>query len=81
MGAVSCRGLLLGPAPAPGLLSALTLSLQVLEAHKQGLRPAVGYELNPWLLWLAQYRAWKAGCHGQVSFLKQDLWKVTACRG
>nr|XP_027325214.1 adenine nucleotide translocase lysine N-methyltransferase isoform X2 [Anas platyrhynchos] len=47
----------------------------VLEAHKQGLRPAVGYELNPWLLWLAKYRAWKAGCHEQVSFLKQDLWK------
>ncbi|XP_068555798.1 adenine nucleotide translocase lysine N-methyltransferase isoform X2 [Anas acuta] len=47
----------------------------VLEAHKQGLRPAVGYELNPWLLWLAKYRARKAGCHGQVSFLKQDLWK------
>ncbi|XP_040430436.1 adenine nucleotide translocase lysine N-methyltransferase isoform X2 [Cygnus olor] len=52
------------------------LRLQVLEAHKQGLRPAVGYELNPWLLWLAKYRAWKAGCHGQVSFLKQDLWKA-----
>ncbi|XP_068555797.1 adenine nucleotide translocase lysine N-methyltransferase isoform X1 [Anas acuta] len=48
----------------------------VLEAHKQGLRPAVGYELNPWLLWLAKYRARKAGCHGQVSFLKQDLWKA-----
>uniref|UniRef100_A0A8B9ZLY1 Adenine nucleotide translocase lysine methyltransferase n=1 Tax=Anas platyrhynchos TaxID=8839 RepID=A0A8B9ZLY1_ANAPL len=48
----------------------------VLEAHKQGLRPAVGYELNPWLLWLAKYRAWKAGCHEQVSFLKQDLWKA-----
>lgn len=38
----------------------------------------MGYELNPWLLWLAKYRAWKAGCHEQVSFLKQDLWKVTA---
>eukprot|EP00076_Gallus_gallus_P003622 NP_001264081.1 protein FAM173A isoform 2 [Gallus gallus] len=26
----------------------------VIEAYKQGLRPAVGYELNPWLLWLAR---------------------------
>ncbi|NXE47073.1 F173A methyltransferase, partial [Casuarius casuarius] len=48
----------------------------VIEAYKQGLRPAVGYELNPWLLRLSSYRAWKAGCSGKVSFLKQDLWKV-----
>ncbi|NWW16721.1 F173A methyltransferase, partial [Falcunculus frontatus] len=48
----------------------------VLEAHRQGLRPALGYELNPWLLCLANYRAWKAGYHGKVSFLKKDLWKV-----
>ncbi|XP_021267086.1 protein FAM173A isoform X2 [Numida meleagris] len=47
----------------------------VLEAYKQGLRPAVGYELNPWLLWLARYRARRAGYEGKVSFLKQDLWK------
>lgn len=73
MGAVPCEGLL-----PPGSSQPPNLSLQVLEAHKQGLRPAVGYELNPWLLWLAKYRAWKAGCHEQVSFLKQDLWKVTA---
>lgn len=73
MGAVPCEGLL-----PPGSSQPPNLSLQVLEAHKQGLRPAVGYELNPWLLWLAKYRARKAGCHGQVSFLKQDLWKVTA---
>ncbi|XP_058705668.1 adenine nucleotide translocase lysine N-methyltransferase isoform X2 [Poecile atricapillus] len=52
------------------------LRLQVLEAYKQGLRPALGYELNPWLLSLANYRAWKAGYHGKVSFLKEDLWKV-----
>lgn len=58
-----------------------SLPLQVLEAHKQGLRPALGYELNPWLLCLANYRAWKAGCLGNVSFLKKDLWKVTASRG
>ncbi|NWH78548.1 F173A methyltransferase, partial [Piaya cayana] len=48
----------------------------VLEAHRQGLRPAVGYELNPWLLGFSKYRAWKAGYHGKVSFLKEDLWKV-----
>ncbi|KAM8798479.1 adenine nucleotide translocase lysine N-methyltransferase isoform 1-T1 [Eudromia elegans] len=48
----------------------------VIEAYKRGLRPAVGYELNPWLLRLSRYRAWKAGCDGEVSFLKQDLWKV-----
>ncbi|NXR03815.1 F173A methyltransferase, partial [Sagittarius serpentarius] len=48
----------------------------VLEAYKQGLRPAVGYELNPWLLCLANYQAWKAGYRGKVSFLKKDLWKV-----
>ncbi|NXH14014.1 F173A methyltransferase, partial [Bucco capensis] len=48
----------------------------VVEAYRQGLRPAVGYELNPWLLCLSKYRAWKAGYHGKVSFLKKDLWKV-----
>ncbi|NXC34016.1 F173A methyltransferase, partial [Campylorhamphus procurvoides] len=48
----------------------------VVEAYKQGLRPALGYELNPWLLCLANYRAWRAGYHGKVSFLKKDLWKV-----
>eukprot|EP00076_Gallus_gallus_P003623 NP_001264082.1 protein FAM173A isoform 3 [Gallus gallus] len=52
------------------------LHLQVIEAYKQGLRPAVGYELNPWLLWLARYRARRAGYQGKVSFLKQDLWKA-----
>lgn len=59
----------------------LSLSPQVVEAYKQGLRPAVGYELNPWLLCLSNYRAWKAGYRGKVSFLKKDLWKVTASRG
>nr|XP_054499842.1 adenine nucleotide translocase lysine N-methyltransferase [Agelaius phoeniceus] len=48
----------------------------VLEAYKQGLRPALGFELNPWLLCLANYRAWRAGYHGKISFLKKDLWKV-----
>ncbi|KAM9372409.1 adenine nucleotide translocase lysine N-methyltransferase [Phaethornis superciliosus] len=48
----------------------------VVEAYKQGLRPSIGYELNPWLLGLSNYRAWKAGYYGKVSFLKKDLWKV-----
>ncbi|XP_010078780.1 PREDICTED: protein FAM173A, partial [Pterocles gutturalis] len=60
----------------PRCISVAALSLQVVEAYKQGLRPAVGYELNPWLLRLASYRAWKAGYRGKVSFQKEDLWKV-----
>ncbi|XP_009700828.1 PREDICTED: protein FAM173A-like, partial [Cariama cristata] len=48
----------------------------VVEAYKQGLRPTIGYELNPWLLCVSNYWAWKAGYHGKVSFLKKDLWKV-----
>ncbi|XP_063170960.1 adenine nucleotide translocase lysine N-methyltransferase isoform X1 [Candoia aspera] len=48
----------------------------VLAAYKRGFRPAVGYELNPWLLRLSSYRAWKAGCYGKVSYHKEDLWKV-----
>ncbi|XP_075292875.1 adenine nucleotide translocase lysine N-methyltransferase [Opisthocomus hoazin] len=48
----------------------------VVEAYKQGLRPAVGFELNPWLLCLSSYRTWKAGYHGKVCFLKKDFWKV-----
>ncbi|XP_053133154.1 adenine nucleotide translocase lysine N-methyltransferase isoform X1 [Hemicordylus capensis] len=48
----------------------------VLEAYRRGFRPAVGYELNPWLLRLSNYRAWKAGCYGEVSYFREDLWKV-----
>ncbi|XP_044289536.1 adenine nucleotide translocase lysine N-methyltransferase isoform X1 [Varanus komodoensis] len=48
----------------------------VLEAYNQGLSPAVGYELNPWLLRLSSYCAWKAGLYGKVSFHREDLWKV-----
>uniref|UniRef100_A0ABM5EZK3 Adenine nucleotide translocase lysine N-methyltransferase isoform X2 n=1 Tax=Pogona vitticeps TaxID=103695 RepID=A0ABM5EZK3_9SAUR len=48
----------------------------VLEAYKQGFRPAIGYELNPWLLRLSNYHAWKAGCYGKVSYRQEDLWKV-----
>ncbi|XP_025059756.1 protein FAM173A isoform X3 [Alligator sinensis] len=52
------------------------LKLQVLEAYKQGFQPAVGYELNPWLLGLSKYRAWRAGYYGKVSYQREDLWKV-----
>ncbi|XP_067407189.1 adenine nucleotide translocase lysine N-methyltransferase isoform X2 [Emydura macquarii macquarii] len=50
--------------------------LKVLEAYKRGFSPAVGYELNPWLLRLSNYRAWRAGCYGKVFYQQQDLWKL-----
>ncbi|XP_077618925.1 adenine nucleotide translocase lysine N-methyltransferase [Crocuta crocuta] len=49
----------------------------VLAAHKCGLRPAVGYELNPWLVGLARLHAWRAGCAGSVCYRREDLWKVS----
>ncbi|XP_044791891.1 adenine nucleotide translocase lysine N-methyltransferase isoform X1 [Bubalus bubalis] len=49
----------------------------VLAAHRCGLRPAVGYELNPWLVGLARLRAWRAGCAGSVRYHREDLWKVS----
>lgn len=52
------------------------LSLKVLEAHRQGFTSAVGYELNPWLVRLARFHAWRAGHHGNVSYRREDLWKV-----
>uniref|UniRef100_A0A8C8VGT9 Adenine nucleotide translocase lysine methyltransferase n=1 Tax=Pelusios castaneus TaxID=367368 RepID=A0A8C8VGT9_9SAUR len=51
----------------------------VLEAYKRGFSPAIGYELNPWLLRLSNYRAWRAGCYGKVFYQQQDLWKVNLC--
>ncbi|XP_006809217.1 adenine nucleotide translocase lysine N-methyltransferase [Neolamprologus brichardi] len=54
----------------------------VLEAHRRGFIPAVGYELNPWLVRLARFYAWRAGHHGKVSYRREDLWKVdlTKCK-
>ncbi|XP_037545501.1 adenine nucleotide translocase lysine N-methyltransferase [Nematolebias whitei] len=54
----------------------------VLEAHRHGFSPAVGYELNPWLVHLARFHAWRAGHHGKVSYRREDLWKVnlTKCK-
>uniref|UniRef100_A0A3Q4GKL4 Adenine nucleotide translocase lysine methyltransferase n=1 Tax=Neolamprologus brichardi TaxID=32507 RepID=A0A3Q4GKL4_NEOBR len=52
----------------------------VLEAHRRGFIPAVGYELNPWLVRLARFYAWRAGHHGKVSYRREDLWKVCHLR-
>ncbi|GLD60605.1 protein FAM173A-like protein [Lates japonicus] len=54
----------------------------VLEAHRQGFTPAVGYELNPWLVRLSHFHAWRAGHRGKVSYRREDLWKVdlTECK-
>ncbi|XP_036408990.1 adenine nucleotide translocase lysine N-methyltransferase [Megalops cyprinoides] len=49
----------------------------VLEAYRKGFSPAVGYELNPWLVRLAHFHAWRAGHYGKVSYLQKDLWKVS----
>ncbi|XP_069920294.1 adenine nucleotide translocase lysine N-methyltransferase [Oryctolagus cuniculus] len=49
----------------------------VLAAHRCGLRPAVGYELNPWLVGLSRLHAWRAGCAGAVCYRREDLWKVS----
>ncbi|XP_048188880.1 adenine nucleotide translocase lysine N-methyltransferase [Perognathus longimembris pacificus] len=49
----------------------------VLAAHRCGLRPAVGYELNPWLVGLARLHAWRAGCASGVRYCREDLWKVS----
>lgn len=48
----------------------------VIAAAKEGFT-AVGYELNPWLVWYSRYRAWREGVQGLASFHISDLWKVT----
>ncbi|KAG7488562.1 hypothetical protein MATL_G00035880 [Megalops atlanticus] len=48
----------------------------VIAAAKQGFR-AVGFELNPWLVWYSRYRAWREGVHHETSFYISDLWKVS----
>ncbi|CAL8273014.1 unnamed protein product [Lota lota] len=54
----------------------------VLAAHRQGFSPTIGYELNPWLLRLSRFHAWRAGHHEEVSYRREDLWKVdlTKCK-
>ncbi|KAG9342967.1 hypothetical protein JZ751_015183 [Albula glossodonta] len=49
----------------------------VLTAYRLGFHPAVGYELNPWLVRLSYFHAWRAGLYGKVSYLRRDLWKVS----
>ncbi|XP_064409340.1 ATP synthase subunit C lysine N-methyltransferase isoform X3 [Latimeria chalumnae] len=37
----------------------------VIAAAKQGFQ-AVGYELNPWLVWYSRYKAWREGVRSHV---------------
>ncbi|TRY56085.1 hypothetical protein DNTS_017929 [Danionella cerebrum] len=48
----------------------------VLEACQRGFSPAVGYELNPWLVRLARFHSWRAGHQQSVSYRREDLWKA-----
>ncbi|KAJ6661322.1 hypothetical protein lerEdw1_014950 [Lerista edwardsae] len=47
----------------------------VIAAAKVGFK-AVGYELNPWLVWYSRYRAWREGVHREAKFYISDLWKM-----
>ncbi|XP_063156261.1 ATP synthase subunit C lysine N-methyltransferase isoform X2 [Candoia aspera] len=47
----------------------------VIAAAKVGFK-AVGYELNPWLVWYSRYHAWREGVHQDVNFYISDLWKM-----
>lgn len=49
---------------------------KVLEAHRRGFTPTIGYELNPWLVRIARFHAWRAGQHDKVQYRREDLWKV-----
>ncbi|XP_054045713.1 ATP synthase subunit C lysine N-methyltransferase isoform X1 [Rissa tridactyla] len=51
----------------------------VIAAAKRGFK-AVGYELNPWLVWYSRYRAWRDGVHQNTKFYISDLWKVSFSR-
>jgi hypothetical protein len=48
----------------------------VIAAAKEGVT-ALGYELNPWLVWYSRYHVWREGVHGFSTFCISDLWKVT----
>ncbi|CAM5091689.1 ATP synthase subunit C lysine N-methyltransferase isoform X1 [Lepidochelys kempii] len=50
--------------------------IKVIAAAKEGFK-AVGYELNPWLVWYSRYRAWREGMHHNAKFYISDLWKVS----
>ncbi|XP_068840153.1 ATP synthase subunit C lysine N-methyltransferase-like [Capricornis sumatraensis] len=49
----------------------------VIAAAKEGFT-AVGYELNPWLIWYSRYRAWREGVQASARFYISDLWKMMA---
>ncbi|KFP99122.1 Protein FAM173B, partial [Haliaeetus albicilla] len=51
----------------------------VIAAAKRGFK-AVGYELNPWLVWYSRYCAWRDGVHQNTKFYISDLWKVSFSR-
>uniref|UniRef100_A0A8B9E6J0 ATP synthase c subunit lysine N-methyltransferase n=1 Tax=Anser cygnoides TaxID=8845 RepID=A0A8B9E6J0_ANSCY len=53
-----------------------SVSRKVIAAAKMGFK-AVGYELNPWLVWYSRYRAWRDGVHHNTKFYISDLWKVS----
>ncbi|XP_044298905.1 ATP synthase subunit C lysine N-methyltransferase isoform X2 [Varanus komodoensis] len=48
----------------------------VIAAAKVGFK-AVGYDLNPWLVWYSRYRAWREGVHRDAKFYISDLWKIS----
>uniref|UniRef100_A0A8C5PAF5 ATP synthase c subunit lysine N-methyltransferase n=1 Tax=Leptobrachium leishanense TaxID=445787 RepID=A0A8C5PAF5_9ANUR len=52
----------------------------VIAAAKQGFQ-AVGYELNPWLVWYSRYRAWREGVNHKATFYISDLWKIMSASG
>ncbi|XP_044859692.1 ATP synthase subunit C lysine N-methyltransferase isoform X2 [Mauremys mutica] len=56
-------------------LANCTFNIQVIAAAKEGFK-AVGYELNPWLVWYSRYRAWREGMHHNAKFYISDLWKM-----
>uniref|UniRef100_A0A8C6EB08 ATP synthase c subunit lysine N-methyltransferase n=1 Tax=Moschus moschiferus TaxID=68415 RepID=A0A8C6EB08_MOSMO len=47
----------------------------VIAAAKEGFT-AVGYELNPWLVWYSRYRAQREGVQASARFYISDLWKM-----
>ncbi|CAH2283601.1 FAM173B isoform X1 [Pelobates cultripes] len=51
----------------------------VIAAAKKGFQ-AVGYELNPWLVWYSRYRAWREGVNHKTTFYISDLWKISFSR-
>lgn len=70
------RGSLVDIGSGDGRIVSYVKRLKVIAAAKEGF-PAVGYELNPWLVWYSRYRAWREGVHGSAKFYISDLWKVT----